>query len=88
MIDDLRKQIDLVDAELIDVLNKRMGLCKKIGDEKRGTGEKIQSRTREVTILDSVKLYGNRAGLDEDFVTNLYQVILAESRRIQGAESE
>ena len=85
MIEEHRKAIDKLDSELVRLLADRLELSRKIGEEKRSTGEEIHVRTREIAILDRVKLYGDQLGLDEDFLTSLYQVILAESRRIQGA---
>ncbi len=48
-------------------------------------GNNIHVKTREITVLDQVKLLGNQVGLNDAFITNLYQVILTESRRIQTA---
>jgi monofunctional chorismate mutase len=83
MIDELRKEVDKLDAELISIIGKRMDLSRQIGEEKRESGEEIHAKTREITVLDQVKLLGNQAGLDDAFITNLYQTILAESRRVQ-----
>jgi len=86
-MNELRKEVDKLDSDLITILAKRMDLSKKIGMKKEQTDEEIHVRTREITVLDQAKLLGDRAGLRDDFITNLYQVILAESRRIQEANS-
>jgi chorismate mutase/prephenate dehydratase len=86
MINELRKEVDKLDTELISLLAKRMDLSRQIGNEKKESGEDIHVRTREITVLDQVKLLGDRAGLADAFVTNLYQVVLAESRRIQESD--
>jgi chorismate mutase len=83
MIEDLRKQVDKLDASLIGLVGQRMELSRKIGKEKKQTGQEIHVKTREIAILDKVKLLGDRQGLSDSFVADLYQVILTESRRIQ-----
>jgi len=84
MIDELRKEIDKIDSEIISLLAKRIALSQKIGNEKQTTGADIHVKTREITVLDQVKLLGNQSGLDDAFITSLYQVVLTESRRVQG----
>lgn len=83
MIDDIRKKVDRVDAELIRLLAKRMELVTGIGREKKELGGEVLQATRESVILDKAKLLADTLGLDDAFITNLYTVILAESRRIQ-----
>ncbi len=83
MIDDLRRQVSKIDSELIGLLAKRMELSVQIGREKKTSGIEIHQKTREVTVLDSVKLLANSLGLPEAFVTDVYTLIIAESRRIQ-----
>jgi chorismate mutase len=83
MIDDIRKQIDRVDIDLMNLLAKRMDLAAQIGREKKVAGEEVLQATRESVVLDKVKLLADTLGLSEDFVTSLYTVILTESRRIQ-----
>jgi chorismate mutase-like protein len=84
MIDEIRKQIDDLDEELIQLLAKRMDLSRQIGEEKQATGAEIHVKTREIAVLDRVKFAADQQGLSEAFVTDLYQVILAESRKTQG----
>lgn len=84
MIDDLRGQVDKVDAELVKLLAKRMDLSVQIGREKKSTGADIHQKTREMAVLDSTKLLANSLGLSESVVTDIFVVIFAESRRIQG----
>lgn len=83
MIDDLRKQIDKIDIELMHLLVKRMELSAEIGREKKMSGEAVLQATRETVVLDKVKLLADTLGLSETFITDLYNVILAESRRTQ-----
>lgn len=83
MIDDIRKQIDRIDIELINLLAKRMELVVQIGKEKKVSGEEVLQATRESVVIDKAKLLADTLGLDDTFITNLYSVILVESRKIQ-----
>ena len=83
MIDDLRKEVDKLDVELIKLLSRRMGLTAEIGREKKAAGTEVHQKTREMTVLDQAKLLANSLGLSEAFITDIYSLILAESRRIQ-----
>lgn len=83
MIDDLRKEIDKLDSELVKLLAKRMELSAQVGHEKEASGIEIHQKTREMTVLDSAKLLANSLGLAESFVTDIYALIFAESRKIQ-----
>lgn len=83
IIDDLRKQIDKVDGDLIHLLAKRMDLVTQIGREKKVSGEAVLQVTRETAVLDKVKLIADTLGLDENFIANLFRAILNESRRVQ-----
>jgi len=86
MLDDLRKEVDKVDAELIRLLAKRLHLSTEIGREKKATGVEIHQKTREMTVLDQAKLLANSLGISEAFITDIYSLILSESRQVQGLE--
>ena len=83
MIDDLRKEIDKLDTELVKLLARRMELSLQMGREKKAAGIEIHQKTREMTVLDSAKILADSLGLSESFVTDLYALIFAESRKIQ-----
>ena len=84
MIEELRKEIDKIDSELIKLLAKRMELAVQIGNEKKTTGEEVHQKTREMRVLDTAKLLADSLGLSESFVTDLYALIFTESRKVQG----
>ena len=83
MLDDLRKEVNKLDAELVKLLAKRMELSIEIGKEKKVLGMEVYKKTREIAILDTVKLLADSLGLSESFVTDVYALIFAESRRLQ-----
>lgn len=83
IIDDLRKEIGKLDSELVKLLSKRVDLSIQIGREKKAAGTEVHQKTREMTVLDSAKLLADSLGLSNVFVTDIYSIIFAESRRLQ-----
>lgn len=83
MIDDLRKEIDKLDAELVRLIARRMDLSVQIGREKKASGAELHQKTREMTVLDTAKLLADSLGLSETLITDIYALIFAESRRLQ-----
>ncbi len=80
MIPELRKKIDQIDLKLVELLAERLDLDRKISYEIDHSNEEWHPKTRAVEILDKVKLKADLLGLDEHYVTEIYQVILAKSR--------
>lgn len=81
-LEELRTQLDEIDAEMVALLEKRMGVSRNVGDVKRAAGIPIWQPEREQLILDKVrglvKDSGNYAA-----VANVYRTIFAESREVQ-----
>jgi len=76
----LRKKVDELDYELLDVLKRRLMVSKEIGKFKRKNGLMIRDRKREKEILvDKIE----KSSLSGEFVKKLFKLILNESRRIQ-----
>jgi chorismate mutase len=76
----LRKKVDELDHELLDVLKRRLMVSMEIGNFKKKNGLKIRDRKREGEILqDKVE----KSSLNGKFIQRLFKLILNESRRIQ-----
>lgn len=84
MIDELRKEIDGIDVQLVKLLAKRMEISLEIGREKRAAGTEVHQKTREMAVLDRAKLLADSLGLSEALVVDIYALIFNESRRLQG----
>ncbi len=81
-IEDWRKEIDLIDEQLIRLLNRRARCAIEIGRIKRQAGLAIYSPAREVEVIAHVvKLNGGP--LDREAVRRLFERIIDESRRIE-----
>jgi monofunctional chorismate mutase len=81
-LDEYRKEIDEIDAEIIALLNRRAEAARNIGLIKSSAGLPILDRTREIEILE--RIAAENDGLFEDqALARIYGEILIESRRVQ-----
>jgi len=83
MIQKLREEIDDIDDKIIELLQKRKDLVKEIASIKKDQNKPIIDEEREKKIIDRLKGKAKESGLDEKFVTSLYDLILENSRNEQ-----
>ena len=79
---DLRKEIDAVDKQIVELFQKRMGIAEEVAEYKISTGKKVFDKERETEKLKSLTVLGdnefNRIGIGE-----LFEQIMAVSRKRQ-----
>ena len=81
-LEECREKIDEIDTKILELLNRRAGLSRRVGRIKASAGLPIIDLRREDVILRRV--VRNSAGeMSPDSVERIYGEILAESRRIQ-----
>lgn len=78
-LEELRGQIDHLDAELFAILSKRMTVAEKIGIVKRENDVAILQTTRWGEILDKAKQRCAKLELSEDFLTKVLEAVHVES---------
>jgi chorismate mutase len=72
-VKELRKQIDEIDREMVELLDKRVEIVKEIGRLKRSRGTEIFDPEREMKVLDNVS---NSTKLDGEFIRSLFKSII------------
>ena len=84
----LRKEIDLIDNEILTLLNKRMEIVKKVGELKNNTNAPIYRPEREKEIIDRLtKLSKEQNGiLNRDEIEAIFLEIFAISRSLERKE--
>ncbi|MBV6646005.1 MAG: prephenate dehydratase [Cyclobacteriaceae bacterium] len=82
MLDELRKGIDEIDDQLIDLLNQRMKLVKKVGDFKRTNQASIYRPEREKAIIDRLASQ-SKGPLTRSAIEALFLEIFAVSRNYE-----
>jgi chorismate mutase/prephenate dehydratase len=78
----VRREIDWVDDEILELLNKRARISKRVGRLKAGSGDPVFKPAREKALLD--KLQGKNPGpLPADHLRSIYREIMSSSRALQ-----
>ena len=85
-LDDLRKKIDSIDADIVRLIGERIKIAREIGGEKRSQGRQVNDRAREKRVLNHIKALARSENLDQDVIEDIYQQIITACRRTQGAE--
>jgi chorismate mutase-like protein len=78
----MRREIDLIDRELLTLLNDRLRVALKVGRIKKKMGEKIYHPEREKEVLRRLGLR-NRGPLEEKDLKQIFGTIMRVSRRSQ-----
>lgn len=81
-LQELREQLDEIDAQMAELYEKRMNVCEQVGEYKIKNGRKVFDRQREKNKLADVssRVTGdfNKKGIQE-----LYQQLMSMSRKLQ-----
>ena len=75
----LRKQIDELDNQLIEVLAQRMRVCRQIGEYKKEHDMTIVQTSRYSEILGKRGAQGSLMGIGQDCVRGIFELIHEES---------
>ena len=79
----LRKEIDELDTQLLQLLAKRMGISREIGTYKKEHNMPVLQSNRYDEILKSRRERGEQMDLDGEFVNKIMTAVHEESVRVQ-----
>lgn len=82
-IEALRARLDGVDVRLLDTIRERLECCVLIARVKRESGVPMMAPHRIGLVQRRAASYGDAHGIDQDFLRHLYEVIIAETCRIE-----
>ncbi len=77
-IEDLRKQIDKIDSQLVELLNERSRIVIEIGKLKNQTGKPIYAPDREKQVLEKV-IKNNKGPLSDKCLTAIWRELMSGS---------
>ncbi|MHB8282287.1 MAG: prephenate dehydratase [bacterium] len=83
-LEDLRNQIDKIDGELVDILNKRGEIAVKIGEIKSINNKIYYNPARENKVYANVKLL-NKGPLKNDHLVNIFREIISACISIEAS---
>jgi chorismate mutase/prephenate dehydratase len=78
----LRNEIDNIDQQLLQLLNRRLTVARDIGRLKHQEGGPIVDRQRESHILQRLNAL-NPGPLEQDTLGQIFAIIFSASRRVQ-----
>lgn len=82
-INRLRDAVDLIDRDIVRLLARRRRVTTKIGRVKADRGMPVLIPNREEELLAIIKEEAKLQGLDESYVSMLFEMVLADSRKAQ-----
>ena len=77
-----RKELDFIDKELIDLLERRFEICKRIGAYKKHNGVLVEDLSREQQVIEN-RIKQSR--LSPIFIGDFFNLLFKESKRLQEA---
>jgi chorismate mutase len=86
-IDAIRKQIDRLDEQLLEIFNQRAALALEIGAIKEKQGMAIYDPNRERTIFEGIKR-ANKGPLGDEAIVRLFEGVIEESRNLEAIREE
>jgi len=81
-IEDIRREIDKIDKELVELINKRAECASEIGKLKDASTESIFAPEREMQVLSKV-LSLNRGPLSDKTISAIYREIISACRALE-----
>jgi len=78
----LRRDIDKIDEQILDLINQRLLLAREIGKIKVSQGNRLVDGARESTLIQRL-LYLNHGPLSQEALRHIFTEIIAAAREIQ-----
>ena len=73
----IRKRIDEIDGELLQLLAERVKLAGETARLKKKLGKELRDERREREVLRRARIEGGRLGLDPNFVETFMRVVIS-----------
>lgn len=86
-LDELRRRIEQLDAELVRLIGERRELVLEIGRVKAALGLPVLDPTREAAVVRRAAALAREAGGDEEMVRDVIWRIMASARDQQEGKS-
>ncbi|MDO8511324.1 MAG: chorismate mutase [Nanoarchaeota archaeon] len=83
-LQEYRKKIDALDEQLLELVVKRLEICKEIAKYKLENKLPVQDQEREKIILqERIEAFQEKGFDDETFIKELFEIIIKKSKDIQ-----
>ncbi|MCB1588147.1 MAG: chorismate mutase, partial [Xanthomonadales bacterium] len=82
-LDDLRRQLDEVDARLVQAMAERQSLVAQVGQVKLASGGQLRDFRRERQVLDHIRQRASNCGLDPNLAEDVMRRLIGSSLTTQ-----
>lgn len=82
-LQELRKLIDIIDKDILELIAKRMLIAGEIAKHKKEKEIKIFQPEREKEILEKKKELAKKLGISNKFAEKILLLLINESKRVQ-----
>ncbi|HEX7814626.1 chorismate mutase [Dyella sp.] len=79
----MRKKIDDIDQQLIDLLGERFKCCLKVGELKKRYSEPVMQPGRVMEVLERAATAAQPLGMSGQFARQVWQLIIDEACRME-----
>src|SRR5262245_24256422 len=84
---DLRREVDRIDREMVEAMNRRAEIAKQIGVLKQAGNERIFDPYRETEVLRQA-VEANRGPLSDESVRAVFRELVSGTRTVQARSEE
>ena len=86
-LSDWRKEIDLLDLEVVELLNRRAECVLGLAPLKRREGRPVREPDREGAVLENIRA-ANGGPLPNEALEHIYRIVIQEMRAMQRHRDE
>lgn len=79
----LRRELDAVDGRLRECIRERIDVCSRVAEVKRDFDIPMMQPGRVGVVQESARAYAREHGLSEDFLSAVYELLIAEACRVE-----
>ncbi|MBR2141168.1 MAG: chorismate mutase [Rickettsiales bacterium] len=77
-LEQLRAEIDRSNKEIVFAIAKRFQLTRKVGELKRQNNLQSKDKSRELKVIENVRLLAKESGIDEDMIENIFSIVMKQ----------
>lgn len=86
-VEALRRVVDEIDAEILRLVAKRLGVVREIGKIKAAKGKPVTDEERESAVLRRWEALAHEVGISSDVATGIAELLIKYSKALQLGES-
>jgi 4-amino-4-deoxychorismate mutase len=83
ILEDFREEIDVLDAQIIEFLGRRLEVCTRVAHYKKERGIPMMQPARVNEVIQKSMKKGIQYGINQDFIAKIYTLMIEESCRLE-----